>query len=357
MLPLVVFVLVFTSCEKEEDVQTSENAAEIAVSNDDKVIQMIAKLFTLPENKGVLSNYLQKQTEPVALQVLIEMVHDSENSSFYKAQLNEYLEKVGSESSGIEVPEIRVMNGESGIDFSKALFVDASTYVDGETIVEGSDAKGIQLQLNATSTPEQTVVILDNKGTLSLENHLEAVNRDLEFQGVQTTENYTPGTFAKAAVSSLRLNSIRVRNVQEVGGFFGNTPEIYGVVFYRDSNNNPRIILRNIPIVQAANRTYYPNQTLFSTSSAAPTIAGIVLCEQDTNYSISQTATVIRNYVDSQFRRPGTDRVLYNIVRRTPVRQGASADDLVDGLYRFRFNSGGSRTGDGSNATIGYSYR
>lgn len=227
---------------------------------------------------------------------------------------------------------------------------DASTFT-------AYDSKGVAHELSLDTVPDRPVYVVDVDGAKAVTEGLKVVNETLEAKGldvpVPAARLNAVAPTAAAGIDTTLINSVRISDVKEP--WIKGDAEIFTLVTGFGKDGKPRVDTVEMPYLNKAATTYYPNQVLVNWSNYKYDMADAVMMEDDgdTNYQALAKAivTVLLTITDQGVYIPLADAVLDAI----PASWWTDDPDYVDSWYTLAKATKGTRNGAAANGWINVS--
>ncbi|AXE75829.1 DUF3103 family protein [Streptomyces atratus] len=225
---------------------------------------------------------------------------------------------------------------------------DASTFT-------AYDSQGTAHELSVNAIPERPVYLVDIDGAKAVAEGLKVVDEALRAKGLNAPAPAT-GVSTLAATTGIdttRINSVRISDVKEPA--IKGDAEIFTLVTGFGKDGKPRVDTVEMPYLNKAATTYYPNQVLVNWSNYKYNMADAVMMEDDgdTNYQSLAKAivAVLLTITDQGAYIPLADAVLNAI----PTSWWTDDPDYVDSWYTLAKTTSGTRNGAAGNGWMNVS--
>ncbi|MGW1654451.1 DUF3103 family protein [Streptomyces atratus] len=225
---------------------------------------------------------------------------------------------------------------------------DASTFT-------AYDSRGTAHELSVNAVPERPVYLVDIDGAKAVAEGLKVVDEALRAKGLNAPAP-AAGVSTLAATTGIdttRINSVRISDVKEPA--IKGDAEIFTLVTGFGKDGKPRVDTVEMPYLNKAATTYYPNQVLVNWSNYKYNMADAVMMEDDgdTNYQSLAKAivAVLLTITDQGAYIPLADAVLNAI----PTSWWTDDPDYVDSWYTLAKTTSGTRNGAAGNGWMNVS--
>ncbi|MER5280200.1 DUF3103 family protein [Streptomyces sp. NPDC002809] len=232
---------------------------------------------------------------------------------------------------------------------------DASTFT-------AYDSRGTAHELPVAVVPDRPVYLVDVDGAKAVTEGLKVVNEALEAKGLDVPvpaaelNSAAYGAVAPAAATGIDttlINSVRISDVKEPG--IKGDAEIFTLVTGFGQDGKPRVDTVEMPYLNKAATTYYPNQVLVNWSNYKYNMADAVMMEDDgdTNYQAlaKSIVTILLTITDQGVYIPLADALLDAI----PTSWWTDDPDYVDSWYTLAKTTKGTRNGAAANGWMNVS--
>ncbi|MFR9780224.1 DUF3103 family protein [Micromonospora sp. MS34] len=222
--------------------------------------------------------------------------------------------------------------------------VAAASTDDAPTGVVGHDPAGGQVLLDPVRLPERPVLVVEVDVAKAMGRGLAQVRQELAAQGLS---GVTPTLSAQSGYWATKVTAIRLNDDQEP--WIKGAAEIFNVVGGFGLDGKPTVSIVEMPYLDYAGTTYYPNQLLVHFNNYKYNLADVVMWEDDgdTNYRDLAKAliTALLTVVDY-----GTYTPLVNaIIDAMPASWWTDDPDYVDSWYTLSTGSSGRLNGAAAN--------
>ncbi|MFD4941449.1 DUF3103 family protein [Streptomyces sp. NPDC058239] len=219
------------------------------------------------------------------------------------------------------------------------------------------DSRGTAHELAVDTLPDRPVYLVDIDGTKAVTEGLKVVNEALETEGldvpVPAAEVRAVAPLAATGIDTTLINSVRISDVKEPG--IKGDAEIFALVTGFGKDGKPRVDTVEMPYLNKAATTYYPNQVLVNWSNYKYSMADAVMMEDDgdTNYQALAKAivSVLLTITDQGAYIPLADALLDAV----PTSWWTDDPDYVDSWYTLAKTTSGTRNGAAANGWMNVS--
>jgi hypothetical protein len=210
--------------------------------------------------------------------------------------------------------------------------------------VVGYRLDGEPVRLDATQMPERPVLLVDLDMAMVVPIGLAVLRERLAEQGVGTT---AADQAVAAGYWATRINAVRLSDVKEP--WFKGGAEIFSIVGGFDLQGEATVRVVEMPYLDDADRTYFPNQLLVHFNGYKYNLADVVMMEDDgdTNYQALAQAliSVLLAITDLGIYQPLVDPILNAI----PGSWWSDDPDYVESWYTLSTASAGRLHGAAGN--------
>ncbi|MYZ34934.1 MULTISPECIES: DUF3103 family protein [unclassified Streptomyces] len=230
----------------------------------------------------------------------------------------------------------------------------AGTDDNAETIT-AYDSRGRAHTLDARTTPDRPVYVVDIDVTKAMAAGLGVVDKELAKHGLSSAEvaeaseataEATEGSRNRAAAAGFwtsRIDAVYLSNDEEP--WVSGDAEIFSIVSGFGFDGKVRVDTVTMPYLDNDGTTYYPNQILVNWSSYKYNLADVVMMEDDgdTNYQAlaKAIADILLTITDQGAYIPLVNAILDAI----PTSWWTNDPDYVDSWYTLGQNSSGRLNG------------
>ncbi|MFE1962426.1 DUF3103 family protein [Streptomyces sp. NPDC059479] len=230
----------------------------------------------------------------------------------------------------------------------------AGTDDNAETIT-AYDSRGRAYTLDARTTPDRPVYVVDIDVTKAMAAGLGIVDKELTKRGLtsakvaetsKATAEATEGSRNRAAAAGFwtsRVDAVYLSNDEEP--WISGDAEIFSIVSGFGFDGKVRVDTVTMPYLDNDGTTYYPNQILVNWSSYKYNLADVVMMEDDgdTNYQAlaKAIADILLTITDQGAYIPLVNAILDAI----PTSWWTNDPDYVDSWYTLGQNSSGRLNG------------
>ncbi|MFG2408245.1 DUF3103 family protein [Streptomyces brevispora] len=219
------------------------------------------------------------------------------------------------------------------------------------------DSKGAAHELSVGSVPDRPVYLIDVDGAKAVTEGLKVVNEALVAKGLDVpapaAEVSAAASLTATGIDTTLINSVRISDVKEP--WFKGDAEIFTLVTGFGTDGKPRVDTVEMPYLNKADTTYYPNQVLVNWSNYKYDMADAVMMEDDgdTNYQALAKAlvTALLTITDQGAYIPLADALLDAI----PTSWWTDDPDYVDSWYTLAKATKGTRNGAAANGWMNVS--
>lgn len=217
------------------------------------------------------------------------------------------------------------------------------------THIPAYDLNGNKVSLDVDKEPTESVLVVENRGGLSLMRNVELANEYLREHGLQRvlaeTQEKSFDRFSfesdkgstRASVTTTRLDRIRLSDDMEP--WISGKAEVYAITAGVFDHNNANIHIIGMPYLDHDDTTYYPRQIILDWRNYDYAAANILLYEQDDNTNYQDLLVVIVNAVGQLGSLAGYPAVTAiatitsTIIEAIPSSFFSNDDDFVDAYY------------------------
>ena len=296
-----------------------------------------------------LKNRITGKQTSISLQALAtKQISKRSNRSFQKmlSTLDLRIRQAkGIENYADELLEVRLALPEKSMkDFKSGSKADVLTaYVPSGNekdweYIEAFDQDGRLHLLDPYEEPDQPVLVVGINSRKDLAAGVAMVNDALRASGLQSVpvEKYTAAT---GNIETTKLNAIRLKDDMEP--WISGRAEVYAIVSGVQPNQmEAQVTIVDMPYLDYADTTYYPNQILIFWSQYRYAAANVVLYEKDDNYNYQELIDVILNAtaeIMATFPETapysGLVLIANKIIQAMPDEWFTNNDDYVDVFY------------------------
>ncbi|WP_327277584.1 DUF3103 domain-containing protein [Streptomyces sp. NBC_01224] len=244
----------------------------------------------------------------------------------------------------------------TGLTAGTAPLVAAAPSDDAATFT-AYDSRGTAHELAVDTVPDRPVYLVDIDGAKAVTAGLKVVNEVLESEGldvpVPAAEVRAGAPLAATGIDTTLINSVRISDVKEPG--IKGDAEIFTLVTGFGKDGKPRVDTVEMPYLNKAATTYYPNQVLVNWSNYKYSMADAVMMEDDgdTNYQALAKAivSVLLTITDQGAYIPLADALLDAV----PTSWWTDDPDYVDSWYTLAKTTSGTRNGAAANGWMNVS--
>ncbi|MER5850445.1 DUF3103 family protein [Streptomyces sp. NPDC002012] len=244
----------------------------------------------------------------------------------------------------------------TGLTAGTAPLVAAAPSDDAATFT-AYDSRGTAHELAVDTVPDRPVYLVDIDGAKAVTAGLKVVNEVLESEGldvpVPAAEVRAVAPLAATGIDTTLINSVRISDVKEPG--IKGDAEIFTLVTGFGKDGKPRVDTVEMPYLNKAATTYYPNQVLVNWSNYKYSMADAVMMEDDgdTNYQALAKAivSVLLTITDQGAYIPLADALLDAV----PTSWWTDDPDYVDSWYTLAKTTSGTRNGAAANGWMNVS--
>ncbi|MFD9601578.1 DUF3103 family protein [Streptomyces sp. NPDC059970] len=244
----------------------------------------------------------------------------------------------------------------TGLTAGTAPLVAAAPSDDAATFT-AYDSRGTAHELAVGTVPDRPVYLVDIDGAKAVTAGLKVVNEVLESEGldvpVPAAEVRAGAPLAATGIDTTLINSVRISDVKEPG--IKGDAEIFTLVTGFGKDGKPRVDTVEMPYLNKAATTYYPNQVLVNWSNYKYSMADAVMMEDDgdTNYQALAKAivSVLLTITDQGAYIPLADALLDAV----PTSWWTDDPDYVDSWYTLAKTTSGTRNGAAANGWMNVS--
>ncbi|WP_066952168.1 DUF3103 family protein [Streptomyces lushanensis] len=226
----------------------------------------------------------------------------------------------------------------------------AGTDDDAETIT-AYDSRGRAHTLDARTTPDRPVYVVDIDVTKAMAAGLGVVDKELAKHGLSSAEateasKATEGSRNRAAAAGFwtsRVDAVHLSSDEEP--WISGDAEVFSIVSGFGFDGKVRVDTVTMPYLDNDGTTYYPNQILVNWSSYKYNLADVVMMEDDgdTNYQAlaKAIADILLTITDQGAYIPLVNAILDAI----PTSWWTNDPDYVDSWYTLSQSSSGRLNG------------
>lgn len=208
------------------------------------------------------------------------------------------------------------------------------------------DLKGNAVTLSVDEAPLESVLVVENRGGLSMQENVRLANEMLRDMGLQhiapeiNTESFSSKETADTratSVTTTRLDRIRLNDDEEP--WILGKAEVYAITAGVFDNNNANIQIVGMPYLDHDDTTYYPRQIILDWRNYDFAAANILLYEQDDNTNYQDLVRVLVNAVGQIGSLAGVPAltaiatITSTIIDALPSSFFSNDDDFVDAYY------------------------
>lgn len=229
------------------------------------------------------------------------------------------------------------------------------------THIPAFDLNGNLVSLDVHQPPDETVLVVENRGGLALRDTVNKVNATLQQLGLQFKNDAVTNTTDSRAsgVWTTRLDRIRLKDDQEP--WISGKAEIYAITSGVFDNNDANIQIIDMPYLDHKDTNYYPRQILLNWNDYDYQAANIQLFEHDDNTNYQTLLTVIIDAVGQIGSLAGQPEIMAiaqianAIINAMPSSFFTNDDDFVDAYYTIeKQTSYTNLPGAGNNANANF---
>ncbi|GAB4182184.1 MAG: hypothetical protein Tsb002_03090 [Wenzhouxiangellaceae bacterium] len=211
------------------------------------------------------------------------------------------------------------------------------------------DLQGRAVSLAVDEAPLNSVLVVENRGRLSLRQTIEQANAALQQLGLQHRSSLTaPTTLASkhdtraTGVWTTRLDRIRLDDDQEP--WILGKAEIYAITSGVFDNNQANIQIIDMPYLDHKDTTYYPRQIMLNWNDYNYAAANIMLYEHDDNTNYQTLVSTLITAVGQIGSLAGLPQataiatIANTIINAMPSNFFTNDDDFVDAYYTIEKN-------------------
>ncbi|MGA3525781.1 DUF3103 family protein [Melissospora conviva] len=241
----------------------------------------------------------------------------------------------------------------------KAPLIAATPTDDTAADLVAYDRTGARVVLDVATVPARPVLMIEVDTAQALELGAEVLRSELAAAGV-TSATTADGAPAVAAAGdqlqvastgywATKVTSVQVADIKEP--FFKGNAEIFNIVGGYDLNGDPKVDIVEMPYLDKAATTYYPNQLLVHFKAYKWNLADVVMMEDDgdTNYKSLAIAlvTALLTVIDGG---AAFTPLVTAIIDAMPNKWWTDDPDYVDSWYTLSTKSTGRLNGAAGNA-------